>query len=350
MPRRAHSLAIMLLIGLQVAACTPGGSPPPTRGATIVPAPDRTWPEPPKQARIRLLQVVALPEDLGIQPSFWKRVGRFITGKREERFVRPTGVAVNDPVLYVADPGAQALWILDTRAGNSRTIHEADGQRLVSPVAVAVGRHGRVYLADSALARVFVFDGDGDLKDTIAHPDLRSPAGLAYDGDRDRLYVADSAAHGVWIFSGDGTPLGTIGRRGVGEGEFNFPSHVAVDRQGTLYVTDALNFRLQMFRPDASFGGLFGEHGDSSGQFAMPKGVAVDGAGHIYVVEALFDAVQIFDRQGRYLLAFGERGIQPGQFWLPGGLFIDSRDRIYVADAYNRRIQIFEYLGGGGDG
>ena len=348
--RRIVYPVVVIAMGLQATACKPAGAPRPTGPAAVIAAPEMTWPQPPAQARIRLVRIVARPQDLGIQPSFWQRVGRFITGKGEERFVRPTGVAVDGPMTYVADPGGQALWILDARAGRVRTIHEADGQHLVSPVAVAVGRKDHVYLADSSVGRVFVLDGNGRSRGTITSPDLRSPAGLAYDGDRDRLYVADSAAHGVWVFAGDGKPLGKIGRRGIGEGEFNFPTHVAVDRHGALYVTDALNFRLQMFNSDGSFAGLFGEHGDCSGQFAMPKGVAIDSAGHIYVTEALFDAVQIFDREGRYLLAFGERGVRPGQFWLPGGLFIDSRDRIYVADAYNRRIQIFEYLGGGGDG
>lgn len=342
----ARSLAVSILISVLVATCTPVGGPPPTGPAASVAAPDLTWPQLPERARIRLVKVVARPEDLGTPPSLWRRIGRFIVGKGEEQFIRPTGVAVNDSVTYVADPGAHALWILDARAGRSLTVHEADGQRLVSPVAVAAGRNDRVYLADSYVRKVFIFDRSGRSKGAITSPDLRCPAGLAYDGERDRLYVVDSAEHAVWVFAGDGTPLGRIGRRGIGEGEFNFPSHLTVDRQGALYVTDALNFRLQMFNTDESFAGLFGEHGDSSGQFAMPKGVAIDSAGHIYVADALFDAVQIFDRQGRYLLTFGERGVQPGQFWLPGGLFIDNRDRIYVADAYNRRIQIFEYLGG----
>jgi DNA-binding beta-propeller fold protein YncE len=349
MPRLVHCVAAVVVMGIQAAACTPGGGSRPTGPAVVGEAADLTWPRPPDQARIRFVQVVARPQDLGIQPSFWRRVGRFITGKGEERFIRPTGVAVNGPVTYVADPGGRALWILDARARTARTIHEVDGQPLVSPVAVAIGRNESVYLADSSAARVFILDGGGRPVGSAAGPDLRSPAGLAYDGDRDRLYVADSAAHGVWVFTGDGKPLHKIGRRGIGEGEFNFPSHVAVDRNGTLYVTDALNFRLQVFNSDESFAGLFGEHGDSSGQFAMPKGVAIDSAGHVYVVEALFDAVQIFDGEGRYLLTFGERGVQAGQFWLPGGLFIDRRDRIYVADAYNGRIQVFEYLGGPGD-
>ncbi len=305
------------------------------------------WPQSPERPRIRFVKAVARPADLGIQPSFWQRVGEFFAGAEEEWFVRPMGVATDGPMIYVADPGTQALWALDPGAGKFRRIREAGESRLISPVAVAVGRKGRLYLADSYLAKVFVYDAEGALTRTLVHPEFRRPAGLAYDATRDRLYVADSGAHRIWVFAGDGRPIGAFGQRGTGDGEFNFPTHLAVGRDGTLYVTDALNFRLQMFNADGSFAGQIGRHGDTSGDFAGPKGVALDSEEHIFVVDALFDGVQIFDRRGRYLLTFGERGIGPGQFWLPGGLFIDDRDQVYVADSYNQRIQIFQYLAGG---
>ncbi len=336
-------LAIVVL----AAGCAPPSRPLPAEREVIGGA--LVWPQPPHRPRIRFVRAVARPADLGIRPSFWQRLGEFLAGKEEEWFIRPTGVAARGSVIYVADPGAQALWVLDPQASRFRRIREAGGQRFVSPVALALGVNDLIYLADSFLAKVFVLDADGKLKATIADPRLLRPAGLAYDAARDRLYVADSAAHRVWIYAGDGRPVGAIGRRGTGNGEFNFPTHVAVDRMGILSVTDSLNFRLQLFNPDGSLSGQFGRHGDSSGDFAMPKGVAADNEGHLYVAEALFDAVQIFDRRGQFLLAFGERGLGPGQFWLPGGVFIDGRDWIYVADAYNQRIQIFEYLAGGGD-
>ncbi len=344
--RKIRVLSLLTLAAL-AAACEPmAGRPSPERQATLGAL---VWPQPPERARIRFIRVVARPQDLGIRPSFWKRLGEIIVGKEEEWLIRPTGVVAAENVIYVADPGAQALWRLDLQAGRFQRIEKARQERLVSPVAVCLGQGDRIYLADSYLAKVFVYDAGGKLMGTIADPNLRRPAAVAYDGSRDRLYVADSLAHRVWIFGADGRPAGAIGQRGAGNGEFNFPTQLAVDRDGVVYVTDTLGFRIQMFNADGSFAGLFGRHGDSSGEFASPKGVGIDSEGHVYVVDALFDAVQIFDRRGRYLLTFGERGIARGQFWLPSGLYIDKRDRIYVADAYNQRVQIFEYLPSGGD-
>lgn len=345
---RVTTILCLALAAILSGACQPPVGQPTAEREGVVRA--LVWPQPPLQPRIRFIGTVARPMDLGIRPSMWQRVWEFIVGTEEQWFIRPTGVAADKERIYVADPGAQALWILDAQAGRFRKIQKADGQQLVSPVAVVLGSKNHIYLADSYLAKVFIYDAEGNLAGAIDDAKLRRPAGLAYDARRERLYIADSAAHRVWTFSAEGKSGGAIGRRGNGNGEFNFPTHLAVDRNGNLYITDALNFRLQIFGADGGFAGQFGRHGDASGDFASPKGTAVDSEGHIYVVDALFDAVQVFDRQGQYLLTFGERGVGPGQFWLPGGIFIDERDRIYVADAYNQRIQLFQYLRGGGDG
>ncbi len=341
------AISLLAIVALAAACGLPARPLPAERVAVEGPL---LWPQPPDRARVRFVAAVAQPEDLGIEPSFWKGLVRTLFGEEEEWFIRPTGVAADGQVIYVADPGAQALWILDPEAGRFLRVREVAKHVLIAPVAVAVGRSNLAYLADSYLAKVFMIDADGALKGTVVNPNLQRPAGLAYDAVTDRLYVADSAAHRVWILTGDGVLVRAIGQRGRGDGEFNFPTHAAVDRASTLYVTDALGFRVQMFSVDGEFLGAFGRHGDGSGDFARPKGLGVDSEGHVYVVDALFDTVQIFDRAGRLLLTFGQRGVGLGQFWLPGGLFINGKDRIYVADSYNQRIQIFEYLGGGGSG
>jgi DNA-binding beta-propeller fold protein YncE len=341
-----QALAALLAVALLALGCDRGGRPPVSTGEAMS---ELVWPAPPARPRIRFLRAVAGPADLGIRPSFWERVGAVLVGRDSETFVRPAGVAARDGVLYVADPGAPALWVLDSRAGRARRVGEAGGHPLVSPVAVALGPGGQVFLADSALARIFRVDRAGRTSATLTDERLRRPAGLAYDPVRDRLYVADSASHRVLILTGDGRPVGEIGRRGAAPGEFNFPTHVAVAPDGGLVVTDALGYRIQRFAPDGTPAGQFGRQGDAAGDFASPKGVALDSEGHVYVVEALFDAVQVFDGNGRFLLGFGERGGGRGQFWLPGGLFIDPQDHIYVGDAYNGRVQVFEYLRGEGN-
>jgi DNA-binding beta-propeller fold protein YncE len=310
--------------------------------------PDLVWPRPPAPARIRYVRSVATPADWGVVPNVFARLADMLTGETPLRFVRPTGVAVRDKVLFVADPGVPALFVLDAERNEARQVRDAGGAPLVSPVAVAPGPGDTVFVADSALKAIIAFDRSGRPVRRISHPDLMRPVAVAYDGKSDRLYVADSQAHRIAVFSASGEFRESFGTRGSGDGEFNAPTHVALTRDGNLLVTDALNHRIQAFDAAGRFLRKVGGAGDGAGSFASPKGVAADGRGRIYVADALFDAVQIFRPDGALLLGFGERGTRPGQFSLPGGVYMDVQDTLYVADSYNHRIQVFERVEAGG--
>lgn len=330
--------AVLLTLGAQASIIAAAGD------AASSPAAVLAWPPPPAEPAVRYVRTVAGPTDWGITTSLFGQIVDTLVGKQADHFVRPTGAAERGGVLYVADPGAPALWILDAPQNRASRVDRIGDTQLVSPIAVALGPEDTVFVADTVLKKVFRLERTGSLLEVAAAGELARPAGLAYDPERRELYVADSAAHCVAVFGTGGKLLRKFGARGAGDGEFNGPTHVAFDRAGVLLVTDALNYRLQAFDRDGRFLWKIGRQGDGSGDFAAPKGVASDAAGHLYVVDALFDTVQVFDTRGVLLFSFGERGIREGQLWLPGGIFINPRDEIYVADAYNRRIQVFRVV------
>ncbi len=333
------SVALLLL----AAACADNAVRPAAANAEAAAAP-LVWPKPPDPERIRYLRSVSGPGDWGISQSWLRRLADALSGRGEETFMRPGAVAERAGVLYVADPGAQAVWILDAPRDRYARVTHIGEQSLVSPVALALGPGDTVFVADTALKQVFQLNRDGALLRTISAQGLERPAGLAWDGRSHRLFVLDSLKHRITVFDGNGALLRHLGENGDKDGQFNHPTHLALDTSdasGNLLITDALNFRVQALSPDGSFLWKFGKTGNGAGDFAAPKGVASDSAGHVYVVDALFDVVQIFDRQGQLLLAFGEHGSGRGQFALPRGIFISVDDKVYVADAYNQRVQIF---------
>lgn len=330
-------------LGVILALWVSGCEAPARRPADAAAAADALlWPRPPSEARIRFVKQVATPADWGLARSGFQGFIDRVTGQRPFRFVRPTSAVERGGVLYVADPGAQAVVILDPSRDRELLVTQAGAEALASPVALAAGPGETVFVADSALKKVFALDRQGKRVGTIGGEGrLGRPAGLAYDAGTDRLYISDSQAHRILVFTGGGRFVASFGANGDAPGAFNFPTHIALKRTGELLVTDTLNFRVQVLGPDGAPKAVFGRAGDGSGDFASPKGIGADTQGNIYVVDALFDAVQVFAADGQLLMAFGERGTRDGSFWLPNGLFVSTDDTIYVADAYNQRISIF---------
>jgi DNA-binding beta-propeller fold protein YncE len=309
-------------------------------GPTAAPA----WPPPPAEPYIVYTSAIAAPGDIGARAPFFTRLARSITGvgSQAKQLSRPFGLSLDDAGnLLVTDTGANAVCYLDLAHKKWLRWTAAGDRKFVSPVA-AVG-HGKIfYVADTGLGEVIAFDEKGRRQFEITN-ELARPSGIARLGDH--LLIVDSELHHVVVCGLQGEFISKFGGRGHGPGEFNFPTHIAVDGREQIYVTDSLNYRVQVFTADGHFVRAFGSAGDGPGHFSRPKGVAVDSAGHVYVVDAVFSNVQIFDGQGRLLLDFGEGGAGPGQFWLPNAIAINARNDIFVADAYNRRVQMFHYTG-----
>lgn len=312
--------------------------------------PELVWPSPPLQPRIRYIGSISGPEDIGYKRGFFRKVWDFIRGEADdEHIVRPMAVAVDGrDRLLVADTKRGRVHIFDRSKRSYDFLRGSKWDTLRLPIGLAVDGKDHIYVADGELNKIFIFRPDGKfdrMLDTSTW--LKRPSALAIDRARQRLYVVDTPAHDIKIVDlASGKLAGTIGRRGSEAGEFNFPTFLALDRNGRLAVTDSMNMRIQIFDTEGRRVSVFGKHGDGSGDFSAPKGVALDGEGHVYVSDAGFDNVQVFDETGRLLLFWGTSGQEPGKFWLPAGMLIDARNRIYVADSYNNRVQIFQYLGG----
>lgn len=318
-----------------------------TQGRQQSEEPALFWPAAPEPPRIAFVNAFSRPDDLGIRKGFFQHVRDFLLGGEENRMVRPMAVIETEDILYVADPGVHGVHRFDTVRGKYALIRGPEESPLTSPVGLALGSRGEIYVSDSKLAQVMVIRPGADQATPLPlEGELLQPTGLAFDASTGQLYVVDTRAHRLMVYDRQGNLVAKIGGRGFGPGQFNYPTLLWLSAEGNLYVTDSLNFRVQILDAAGRFIGEFGKAGDGTGDAARQKGVATDRQGHVYVVDSLFHALQIFDDDGQYLLTVGRQGQGRGEFWLPVGIYIDASDRIYVTDTYNQRVQVFRYLGG----
>ncbi|MCA9242631.1 MAG: hypothetical protein KDA32_01650 [Phycisphaerales bacterium] len=308
--------------------------------------------------------------------------------------VEPTGLALNDGHLFVADSGAGVVRVLDESGANPRTF----GPRFVRPVAIAIAAECR-YVVDAGADTVIQLDPDGQVIRRLGGygdgvGQLNNPSDIAIGPDG-AIYVADTDNHRIAIFAADGQWRGAWGSWGFQKGLFAGPTGVTI-YDHTLYVTDRDSHRIQVFTLDGQFVDQWGVHAikprEGEGKLHYPNHLAIAPDGSFAVIcEAFDDRCQVFtpaekdkpeprltpfapeagaSHPGRRiatrggLLAcaqpdghsvefydvstsppilistFGAFGDRPGQFNHPDGLAL-SRDgqTLFVADRANRRIQ-----------
>lgn len=311
---------------------------------------DVSWPDPPDKPRIRYLRSLQSKTDVGGRSLRQLLVGG--DGDKVLGLYQPMGLALSEDRqrLYVADRAWNLVFVFDFKTGAVRTIGDQERYPLTLPVGVALDGQENVYVADTGTRTVRVYDSSGQFLRGIGKDALVRPTGVAIDVARRRLYVVDTGqndsteAHRVKVFDLDGQLLQQIGRRGDGDGEFNFPTFASLDSQGRLYVVDSVNNRIEVFSPEGKFLRKFGQSGDRIGDFARPKGVAVDTFGNTYVVDSRWSNVQIFNQEGQLLMIFGGVGTYPGLLMNPTAIVIDGENRIYVSDTLGKRVNVYELV------
>ena len=306
-----------------------------------------TWPPESAAARIAFVRTFSRPDDLGIGRGFFQRLAdvhcsadpipsRASDGRGRGRRRRVCGRS-----------GREGRASLRPGEGRLRSAACTGDRPLPSPVGLARGADGEVYVTDSALASVFVIRPGAKIAEPVPlRASLGQPTGIAFDPATGRLFVVDTTAHRVNVFTATAPSSRASGGAAPGTASSTIRLFCGARADGRLYVTDSLNFRVQIFDTRGRFLAKFGRLGDGTGDLMRQKGVATDSYGHIYVVDALFNAMQVFDDSGRFLLSVGALGRDRGEFWLPTGIFIGENDTIYVADSYNQRVQVFRYIGG----
>jgi hypothetical protein len=105
------------------------------------------------------------------------------TDKRLFQLVTPYGLAVDSTNhLYVADSKVHAVFIFDTETKELRLIKNGVEARFGLITGLAIDDSDRLFVADSEMRRVMVFDPKHVVEGSISEG-LASPAGLAIDNE-----------------------------------------------------------------------------------------------------------------------------------------------------------------------
>jgi len=266
-----------------------------------------------------------------------------IMGENQTSLIRPVNLCAYDNLFWILDQGSQSVTYIDFTNKESEIYFDGNGSGYPSLVGICKDNKGNIYYTDSQKNQIVKLNFDSDGKENFTNNiEFNKPTGIAFSEKSKNIYICETGNHRIVVLNPKGELINSIGVRGKGKGEFNFPTFIWIDKNELIYVVDSMNFRVQVFDDTGKVISIFGETGDGSGNMARPKGIATDSFGHIYIVDALFHNVQVFNLNGDFLYSFGGQGRKQSEFWLPMGIFIDESNKIYVSDSYNSRIQIFQ--------
>ncbi len=300
----------------------------------------------------------------------------------ETGFQSPTGVAVANNELYLADSGNHRVLVMPLNGTNVGAATRVFGQLGFNYRTVNLAEGGGLYLA-SGSSNIpnagDVYFGAAVVIDRISNPP--------------RLYIADTFNNRILGFadarvakSGDQADV-IIGQTSQFETKVNSPTSnvdtvtdqglfvpvgLAVDANGNLYVADSGNGRVLRFARPFEQPQKFGQRANlvlgqsgfnikitdpTNRNMSRPYGLAFTVEGQLLVSDLAHNRVLLFRRPltGDFsngqaaTTVFGQRdfstaaaGAEETRFNAPMHIATDTDDRLYVCDPGNRRVAIFD--------
>ena len=257
----------------------------------------------------------------------------------------PRGVAVNErDKIAVTDGGNNRIQVFSSDGTYLRSFGrkgEKQGE-LNEPTGIAFDKHGHIIVADTYNHRIQVFSEQGKFLNQFGEQgsldhQLEYPGGVSVDSDGNYIVADANNNELIKIFSPSGQFLRKIG----GEGSFTFLYH-CVQYDNHLIVSDRGEHCVKVFDCDGNLCYKIGKQGEGDGEFNGPGFLSVNKAGHLMVCDVGNHRVQVFELTGKLITKFGTKGSGIGEFYYPFSSAVLSDGRIVVTDCWNHRIQIFE--------
>ena len=265
-------------------------------------------------------------------------------GSGDAMFDYPRGVAVTDKdEIVAADQCNHRIQVFDSNGTFLRSFgHKGkNAGEFNYPDGLAIDKDGNIFVADSSNHRVQIFSreetylgsfgGNGSLDSQLSNP-----RGLSLDSTGN-IIVADAGNKLIKIFTPDGRFVMKIG----GPGSFSCLVH-CVQCGEYFMVSDHDEHCIKVFNREGYCQYKFGKKGKGDGEFNYPGYLLVNESQHLFVCDRENHRVQVFEVNGKFIWKFGTEGWKLGEFNRPLSVAMLSNSRIVVSDELNHRIEIFE--------
>jgi sugar lactone lactonase YvrE len=215
---------------------------------------------------------------------------------------------------------------------------------LLLPTSVAI-LGGEIFVVDSGNRRILEFDISGEFRRAFVPEGASDPYRLFIQ--KGRIYLIDSKLSEIRIYDSQFKLLDHLGGKGVGKGELNSPNSLFVDNQNLLWVADDKNNRVEVYSLNKVFGRserylMNIDEYQPNLYLRAPKGIsyAADQS-EVFVIDSGTARILSFDEMGNYKNSVLDHSHLKGQVIMPQDLFVDAMSRMYIADHISHQILIY---------
>ena len=262
------------------------------------------------------------------------------------KFSHPQFVAVDDDGnLYITDLGNKRVQKLSS-SGEYILDWGQSGKKpgeFHYPSGIAVSDDA-VFVADRDLNRVQKFSLDGKFIvewGTKGNSDgqFLFPNGIAVHDDI--VYVVDTGNQRIQYFSTNGEFISSFGSSGINPGQFLTLVGIDIDSAGNVYVADKGNGKIEKFSSDGvlikSYPFYYSNYNFS------PESLVVDPSGKIFVVNSANDRIlHLSQSSGLKLNIFDQIGPLVDSFDVVTDVAIGINGELLVVDSANHTVKSFE--------
>lgn len=169
-----------------------------------------------------------------------------------------------------------------------------------------------------------------------------APTGIVFDINGSIL-VADSSNGVVHTFSRkpESREYEYKGKMLGEKGELKSPHGLSLDDGGNIIVADSGSKLIKIFSPEGKFIRKIGQESNEEGSFTFPVH-CVQCDKYFIVSDTLAHSIKVFDLEGAFLYQFGSKGDGVEDFNHPRCLAVDKSGHLLVCDSGNNRVQVFK--------
>lgn len=262
---------------------------------------------------------------------------------KEQSFKGLIDVAVDkNGNIYIPDSAVGRIYIFDS-AGNFlrelQTPKEGKGT-LVSPAGIDVDDEGLIYVSDRKLHKVFVYNQEGKFQKEwgVMYPHIPEVVG-------DKIFLTTYGP--FYVYDKKGKLLAKWGKMGKEKGNFNRAYGVYIDNEYNVYIADMMNARVVARKRTGDFIWTLGAPKrfmtDYNTTFQAPTGIiGVEDGKLLYMTDGLDSSINVITIKGKLLGKMGELGSDDGLLNQPSAIDRISGNRFAIVDKGNKRVQILD--------